>query len=493
MATRRRATYLIQDPYDTDAIEFIRTIALHYGLRPVCFYTDVKGRFYGEREHPVLRSDLIEASYDVDVDDLASFVAEVEQRFDVIGVVPFREDTVEIAADLCELLGLSWNDPVVLRRFRDKYAMKSYLAETAPHVRVPTSLKVTSVDDLRVDALPKRYVIKPNDGFGNMAIGIFDRDETDRAIAHVAAHPGIEWIVEEYIGGVEYHINGQVRRDGSVEMAAIFEYVRRVVNGYPTVYNAETTVHTDEEPFAALTAYAVAIVTALGLRGCPFHLEAKVDESGPCVIDLGARLPSEGTAIPMSRLHPERPDMYLVAAHDYLGLDHLRDLPLDWAHYDTKRAMFVYGISEEETRIRTLEGIDEVEALPEFVRWPAKPAVGAKVPLTHDLLSAPWVVELECELTRDESFEFADRVRSMIVWNRADSPAAGGDRSRRAAPRVAARSMADRASRSTDARADAGHRLSRQRNDLGSLGGVPDADIVRRRQGGLDHGPPTCV
>lgn len=450
MATKRRATYLIQDPHDTDAIEFIRTIALHFGLRPVCFYTDVKGRFYGEQEYPELRSDLIEDAYDVDLGDLPSFVADVRERYEIVGVVPFREDTVEVAADLCELLGLTWNDPVVLRRFRDKYSMKSYLAETAPHVRVPASLKVTSSDDLRADALPKRFVIKPNDGFGNMGIGIFDRDEIDRAIAHVDDSPGVEWILEEYIGGIEYHINGQVRPDGTIDLVAIYEYVRRVVNGYPTVYNAETTVHTDEEPFSALRDYAVALVTALGLRGCPFHLEAKVDDEGPCVIDLGARLPSEGTARPMSRLHPERPNMYLVAAHDYLGFDHLGALPLGWEHYDSKRAMFVYGISEEETQIRSIDGVEQLEALPEFVRWAAKPEVGAKVPLTEDLLSAPWVVELECELSRDESFELADRVRAMIVWNRDDGPAARGEAfARDVLPRVwrKGRWLAERATR----------------------------------------------
>ncbi len=450
MGSKRRATYLIQDPYDTDAIEFIRTIELHFGLRPVCFYTDPKGRFYGEREYPMLRTDLVEASYDVDRTDLGAFVAEVQERYEILGVVPFREDTVEVAADLCELLGLSWNDPAVLRRFRDKYSMKSYLAEHAPEVRVPLSLKVTDADQLRSAALPERYVVKPNDGFGNMGIGIFDRDQVDDAVAHVNAHPGVEWIVEEYIGGVEYHINGQVRADGSIDIVATYEYVRGVVNGYPTVYLAEATVHTGEEPFDTLRDYAIALVTALGLRSCPFHLEAKVDENGPCAIDLGARLPSEGTGRSMSRLHPERPNMFLVAAHDYLGRDDLGTLPLGWDHYNATRAMFVYGISEEETQIRTLSGVDEVESLPEFVRWASKPAVGLKVPLTHDLLSAPWIAELEGDLTRDEALELADRVRETIVWNLDESPAARGEAmARDVLPRMwrKGRWVAERASR----------------------------------------------
>ena len=40
MVENRRRTYLIQDPYDEDAIDFIRTISIYFGLRPVCLYTD---------------------------------------------------------------------------------------------------------------------------------------------------------------------------------------------------------------------------------------------------------------------------------------------------------------------------------------------------------------------------------------------------------------------------------------------------------------------
>ncbi|MEM1335239.1 MAG: hypothetical protein AAGG08_17450, partial [Actinomycetota bacterium] len=134
-ALDRRQTYLIQDPHDLDAIEFIRVIDLRYGLRPICLYTDPKMRFYGEHEHPILRSSAIEASFDVDPSDLRPAVDHIAARWDVLGVVPFREETVEMAADLCDLLGLDWNEPTVLRRFRDKFEMRRHVREVAPHVR----------------------------------------------------------------------------------------------------------------------------------------------------------------------------------------------------------------------------------------------------------------------------------------------------------------------------------------------------------------------
>ena len=174
----RRTTYLIQDPYDDDAVQFIRTIFTYFGLRPVCFYTDCKGRFYGERQYPILTSDLIEAVLDVRHDDLGAFVDTVHARYNVAGIVPYREDTFEVAADLCELLDLHWNDPAVLRRFRDKAGQRRHVREVdADHSRAKCSPPVRSAAEIFDETVPDRFVVKPNSGFGNRAIGIFERDQ----------------------------------------------------------------------------------------------------------------------------------------------------------------------------------------------------------------------------------------------------------------------------------------------------------------------------
>jgi len=358
-------------------------------MRPVCLYTNRKDRFYGEDVFPALRTD----------------------------VVPFREDKIESAADICEILDLSWNEPGVLRRFRDKYAMKSYIARNAPEIRVPLHWKVQSSEDLVETSLPDRFVVKPNDGLANTDVGIFNRDELDLARKHIDDHAQEAWVIEEFITGIEYAVNGHVGPDGHIDVVAVMEYVRGEVNGYQTVYLNEMQLRTNEGPFAELVQYATALITALDLRSCPFHLEAKVDADGPCVIDLGARLPSECSGHFMTRMHPYRPNMYLVAAHDYLGRSDLGRLPLRWDHYNQTRAMLIYGICEEATRIRTLHGVEDVEALPEFVRWPMKPAVGTRLETTTDLFSTPWVVEVEGDMSREEAFAFADKVRSMITWN----------------------------------------------------------------------------
>lgn len=415
--TTRRQTYLIQDPYDPYAIQFIRTIFTYFGLRPVCFHTDAKARYYGERTYRLLTGDLIEASFDVDLDDLASFADTVRERYDVVGIVPWGEVHVGPAAELCRLLDLSWNDPDVLARFRDKNALKDHVGAVAPHVRVPVHRIVRSVTELTADEVPKRFVLKPNDGYGNMSIGVFDADELDAARRHIAAEPDVTWILEEYIGGTEYHIDGQVRETGDVVCLAVFEYVRTEVNGYATVYLGEIQLQTSHPVFDELVDYTRRLLTATGLRRCPFHLEVKVDERGPCVIDLGARLPSDGGGPVLGRMHPYRPDPFAIAASDYLGGELYPDDVVDWTHYDRSRAVFAYGVSCQDGLIESVSGLDEVEAMPEFVVWTIKPNVGDPLVVTKELRGAPFIAELTCTGSRDDAFELAERVRSTVVIN----------------------------------------------------------------------------
>ena len=404
----KRKTYLIQDPYDPYAIEFITTIFTYFGLRPVCIHTDAKGRYYGEREYPMLKSTMVEASYDADLNDLTGLARRIDERYDVVGVVPWGEVQVAPAAELCALLGIEWNDPEVLARFRDKHALKEYVGKVAPDVRVPMHRLVRSAADLDGD-LPERFVLKPNDGYGNMSVGVFASTDLDGARAHIAAGPGVTWILEEFIGGVEYHVDGQVRETGEVVALGVFEYLRAEVNGYPTVYFGEVQCTTDDPVFDELIEYARRLLTATGLRRCPFHLELKIDDRGPCVVDLGARFPSDGAAPLLGRLHPYRPDPFAVAASDYLGGSLLAEDVIDWTHYDSARVCILYGISEEAGLIHAIRGLDDVAAMPEFVTWIFTPKVGDRLPVTKELRDTPYIGELACAGSREESFALIER------------------------------------------------------------------------------------
>ena len=261
-------------------------------------------------------------------------------------------------------------------------------------------------------------MIKPNDGFGNRAIGIFTPNDHAAIAAHLASWPGTTWVLEEYIAGTEYHINGQVRADGEVTLLGLLQYERAEANGYSTVYLAERQCRTSHPEFARICDYARRLMRATGLRRSPFHMEVKVDERGPCVIDLGARFPSESGGHMLSRFHPGRPDVYAVAAHDYLGaIDFARD-PIDWSHYDREVTVLVYGVSDNAGIVQDVSGLGRVEGLREFVNWVVKPRIGDPLHATTDLRGAPYIVELRHRGSDADSDALIARVRSAIRWNR---------------------------------------------------------------------------
>jgi hypothetical protein len=445
MTRQRRRAYIIQDPYDDDAIRFIDAAFTYFGLRPICFYTDRKGRYYGERMYPVLRSHAVERSYDVELADLERFARTVSRDFEVVGVVPYREDTVEVAAQLTTWLDLDWNTPEVLGRFRDKHSMKSFLHDTSG-VRVPVSRFFTTLDELFADELPGRFVIKPNNGFGNQRVGYFSAGDRAAIADHIRdandQHWVMDgWVMEEFIDGVEYHVDGQVRSDGSVTVVAASQYQRIEANGYKGVYHGEWVCTTEHPAFESITTYARSLMNATGLRRCPFHMELIVDQDGPCMIDLGARLASDGVGQQNSRLHPNRPDIYAMAIHDYLSVNDFATDPIDWTSYDANAELMVYGVSHETGYVVELEGVDEVAADPDFVGWAIPPLeLGSPVVQTTELRGTPYIAMLRNPGGDPAAAQRKiDEVHDRIRWSTkkvAPNAAAVSGRARRLSTRV---------------------------------------------------------
>lgn len=415
MTTARRRSYILQNPYAPEAQRFATTIFSMLGLRPVCIHTDPKTRFYLSREFPLLGDGFVEADIEADPDDLTSAVARIADRFDIAAVIPWDEDFVAPSADIAGQLGLGWNAPETVRRFRDKHALKTFVHSVDPGVRVPESRLVASVDDVYGGEVPDRFVIKPNDGSGNLDVSIFDAHERD-AVAAKFGSADHTWVLEEFIGGEEYHIDGQIRPDGSIVTYGVFQYERTTVGDCDTVYRAERSVHTDEPVFAECEAYARRLLAASGLRSSPFHMEVKVDARGPAMIDLGARFGSDGMPDTLNRLHPELPEPHWLAINDYFQVA-CDSPPVSWEHYDSVYAAWAYGISDGYGQILNFSGTDEIERMPEFVTWAIRPETGRDLVPTTNLATVPWLAEFDVYGDLDEVTRVVEHARATVRFN----------------------------------------------------------------------------
>ncbi|HQR29025.1 MAG TPA: hypothetical protein PLL32_01365 [Anaeromyxobacteraceae bacterium] len=423
-----RQTYVLFNPYDDYSAHVIDLVYHKYGLRPVCVYTDRKNAFYVRPAYPVLQSDRIEAEFLVDPGALGDLAAELRRKYDVLGVMPILEHWVEPAGRLSDLLHLDWMPGETVARFRDKHAWKQHLRRHAPHLRVPETTSVRTPEEVlaptgpaaRIRELGDRFVLKPSDGMAAVDVAIFPSSISPGEVsAHMARSTGKAWAMEEFVGGRELAVNGQVGPDGTGIVHSITEYSRLEVNGRATVCEKDYKVDQTDPVFEPLARYALEVVRTLGLRRSPFHLEAKLDDQGPCAIDVGARLVGNGAAFVLSTLHPRRPCLFDAAAHGYLFSDRYGlDEPVDWSWYNGHGYVCVIGVSERDELITSIEGVEEVEALPQFLRWELKPHVGQRVRPTLDLFSIPWDVDLVGKGSTQDLLRVADDVRGMIRWNR---------------------------------------------------------------------------
>jgi heptaprenyl diphosphate synthase len=223
--------------------------------------------------------------------------------------------------------------------------------------------------------------------------------------------------MEQYLEGTEYFVNGQVDSLGRVHVVAIFEYVRLPANGRHNI-DAETLPVQYRDPrFAALAGYAQQVVRATELRRSPFHLELKAGPAGPCLIEVGARLAGHGNAFLNELLHGSRLDLFGLAAHYYFKADDYGTIPLDWNAYDASAFRYVHGVADQQTRIYRLEGVQEVEALPEFHQWVKQPRLGMPLEPTCDMLSMPYSLLLKGH-SQEHLALTASRVREILKLNR---------------------------------------------------------------------------
>jgi hypothetical protein len=410
---------LLQDPWHEYALQFALHIHQKHGYRTIGFYSNRADFVRNKLARDVLCSDWLESMYEVAPGQLSKFASHIGQRYDFAAVIPVNEPAVAAAATLAEKLGLSWSQPETVRRFRNKFLLKAFVREQDPTLRINATHQAgdaADIERLRNTAEFSRFVLKPIDGYGNRSIGMFDQHSAIADIEHYLHSAQGAVLMEEYIDGAEYFINGQTDALGAVTVLAVFAYQRVAANGRTNIDYATRRVASSEPIFKELSAYSERVVRATGLRRSPFHLELKVDARGPCLIEVAARLPGLRNAFLTTDLHGPGFDWFDIAAHYYLVDDSYGPLPVDWPAYDAGAVRYVHGIAHRSERIHRLCGLDRVEALPAFHDWVKRPGHGEMVQPTRDCLSMPWSViiktvnEVQAEVSES-------RIRDLIGWN----------------------------------------------------------------------------
>jgi glutathione synthase/RimK-type ligase-like ATP-grasp enzyme len=408
--------------------EFVLVFWHMWGLRSVLLYP-FKGASplrVGEA-NAIIAHPAVADTYRADLTDLPSTARALGTRYEVVAVVPQAERQVVCAARLATLMDVGWMAPEVMELFRDKFRLKQSLRDHPGAPPVSQSRLVKSADEalafVREHSLD-RYVLKPNDGSGNTSIAFFDAHSDAGDVArYLADHQLQDTVLEEYLSGDEYCVNGQVDDAGQVTTYSVQRTVYTSGNGRSNLAGGFRMMQHSSAPFQTAAEYADRVLTTVGLARSPFHMEIKISPDGPQLVEVAARLGGAGIPFDTALAHSGRVNLFVEAARHYSGLS-APEARLDWADYDSMSIGTFLGVAHARGRVVDLTGARRVEQMPGFAHWVVPPQLGQRLRPTVDLPSSPWQVTMSApnELALREA---ETQVREAMAGNRSSGDSGG--------------------------------------------------------------------
>jgi biotin carboxylase len=411
--------YLVLDPVTSYSTEIIKFLGRH-GLQAIAVFTaDRTYQVYHQAFAHELDPYFVDEYLVTQWPDLQSLAARIREDWPegLDGIVPWDEISILEGAELGAALGLDWNSVEVIERFRDKYAMKAHLRQHG-QVRVNASRVVEDEEQARdfykeLGRWP--IVVKPTRGSGSRSV-FFVHDEAEllACCVEVFQSGAGQVLLEEYVGGHEFVVNGIVDAHQSLLVTDVWFYDKRDSHGQRNLYYETVKVNAHDPVFWPLAEYAGAVVEVLGLKRAPVHMELKLDEHGPCLIEVGARFAGGNQPMLASELH-ERSLFELAACH-YIAEMPLHIDDVSYEKYDRLQARIVSGIQPYEIRrISAVHGVPEVESLPSFAGFGFIKPVGWYLPVTKDLDGKSYEVYLMHE-DPDQVARDAVAVRHLLRY-----------------------------------------------------------------------------
>jgi biotin carboxylase len=230
----------------------------------------------------------------------ATLMREYVRTRPIDAVVPVDDATTVVAAAIGRALGLRANAPAAVSATRDKQSMRETLARAG--IRQPGFVVASTTDDPQVVAAGARYpcVLKPL--MLSASRGVIRADtEADlvaawQRVSAILAEPEVQALgagarkilVEDFVPGIEVALEGMLT-DGRLTTLAIFDKPDPLDGPF-----FEETIYVTPSRLSAATQKAIAdcaaqAAGALGLSDGPIHVELRINDSGPWLIELAAR------------------------------------------------------------------------------------------------------------------------------------------------------------------------------------------------------------
>jgi hypothetical protein len=345
-----------------------------------------------------------------DLEATAARVAAHDPAFVVVGAEP----GVPLADALSERLGLPSNGSAQSQARRDKNAMSEALR--AAGLRAAEALKTSNAAEA-VEWAAERggapVVVKPLDSAGTDGVSIaHDGAAIEAAFAANLGRPNAlhganeELLVQELLQGTQLFVNS-ISWDGIHHVSEVWRDNKLRV-GANFIYDYEELLSRHGDQQDQVVPYVEAVLDALGIRFGPAHTEVMLTETGPVLVESGARMHGSVPDEIVDRCTPSHQTLTAEAYLDPHSVARRAQQPYELA----AGAYCVMLISQHEGRIVDDAGMREIEALPSFAGTISMLKPGDQLKRTVDLFSCPGIIYLvdpdRAQLKRDY-----DRIREL--------------------------------------------------------------------------------
>lgn len=313
-------------------------------------------------------------------------------------VLPGCEDGVLYADKLCFSLHLPFNGIEKSAARRNKFLMHQEVAKAG--IRIPEQALFSSKESaLAWELLQYPCVVKPVNSCASDGVFICENEEEfsealDRIFSHITVFNEVvrECLVQEYIDGEEYVVNG-ISCNGESYITDIWKYVKNMHNNSKVVYERIQLIPSEDEHTDLLKQYAKKVLAALDYKIGAFHMEVKLNKKGePVLIEVGARLSGAllHRLVRQASIHQKSQLEYLVDA--YLEPENLEEIREQ--NLLSKRAFCVQLISTIEGEVKKIDHLEAIRLLPSFFHINLHVEEGQQIYPTVDYATSPGLVLL---------------------------------------------------------------------------------------------------
>ncbi len=223
------------------------------------------------------------------------------RRHNPAAVIAGAESGVILADRISEDLGLITNGTRQSQERRDKRAMGLRLSNLGLRDLSQTAVKTEKEAIQWVKKHGKWPIaVKPPTGSGTINVRISSSLDDVLEAFHAIINKRNDLllindvvVLEEYILGTEYAFNA-VSSYGRHFVTDIWRYERHEARGAATIYDHDTLIPFTDPVVAFLLPYALQCLDALGIKHGPSHLEIKVHDTKPTIVEGAARLCGAG-------------------------------------------------------------------------------------------------------------------------------------------------------------------------------------------------------